>query len=158
MHMRALYVYTGREKFGGFNTPVILAMQRFAVLDKQARAISGALKARARGGMQDILGHAGNFARHAVEAGEIVNVDDDQPLRRLQDIDTIEIEAEELPDAACDSQHLARHRNLRFLYNSVEWGAFHNSVHFLTRDIELDVIASVLDVVHRQIVRAFINL
>src|SRR5579875_542115 len=154
--LHTLDVGTVAHQFGG-NESRILSSQCLATCRRTQHMLLP-FAATAIGGMQDILGNRGHLARHTVKTGEIVDIDQDQPLRRLQYIDAIEVKAKDLPHAPRQPEHLARNRYLLLLYCAMQGRGFGDGMHLLARDVKLDIVTCVLYIAHRQVVSIVIEL
>src|SRR5712691_5187983 len=133
-----------------------LTRQRLARL-AGSQILSLTFAAKTIGSMEDILRDGGDLARDPVKAGEVVDIYQHQSIRRLQHIDTIEIEAEGFPYQPRQFEHLAADLNLLLLNLAVQWRGLGNRVDLLTGHIELDIIAGILDVACGQIVGVLIE-
>src|SRR5579884_4056212 len=108
--------------------------------------------------MKNIFSDAGNFARHTIEAGKVVDINEHEPVRSLQDINAVEIKAKHLPNPACQFEHLGSYRYFFFRYCVMQWRCFHNGMYLLACDIEFDVKASVLNITHCEIITIGVEL
>src|SRR5579859_3044134 len=68
--------------------------------------------AGAIGRVQNIFCDAGNFVRHAIEARKIIDINEHQSLRSLQDIYSVEVKTKYLSYATCQLQHFTAYRYL----------------------------------------------
>src|SRR5579872_5780334 len=100
----------------------ILAGEFLACVNSWTHGSFGAEIAGAVGRMQDVFRDAGNFAWHAIETGEIVDIYEHQSLRRFQHIYAIEVKAEDLTNSLRQFEHLAANWYLLLDYCPMQGG------------------------------------